>query len=170
MRKAKPILNIEQTVSKVKGLEKAFKKLKQTAIYVGIPYGSKGDARNDSPITNSQLGFIHERGSPSANIPARPFLGPGVESVIDDLRAGMQASAKAIIAEDESGFDAELEKTAIRAVSGVKDYMSSAHFVPLAPATVRARRKKIKSDDQTIKPLIDTGSLRDAIDGVVVKE
>lgn len=48
-------------------------------VLIGIPMSTT--ERPDGEITNAELGYIHEYGAPEANIPARPFLIPGVESV-----------------------------------------------------------------------------------------
>ena len=48
----------------------------QKKLLVGIP--AEENARGGE-IGNASLGFIHEYGSPARNIPARPFLIPGVQ-------------------------------------------------------------------------------------------
>ena len=102
-------------------------------------------ASGSIPITIAQLGFIHEFGSPAANIPARPFLVPGVESVKDKIGADLGKAAKAALKGDESGFDAQMKKTSIDAAEAVKSYMKSGDFAPRAPATIKTRQKKIKA-------------------------
>lgn len=161
-------------VDKRKALKAALERMRKTAVYVGIPADSEQEKRPDNaPITNSQLGYIHEYGSPAANIPARPFLRPGVQKVEGSLRKTMKRAATAALAEDEAGFEREMETVALKAETSVKDYMTSGEFEPLAPSTIKKRKSKIKklgSEDMTIKPLIDTGSLRNSIAGVVVEE
>jgi hypothetical protein len=53
--------------------------LTKSELFVGIPE----DSLRDTDITNSALGYIHEFGSPANNIPARPFLYPGIEKATD---------------------------------------------------------------------------------------
>ena len=53
-------------------------------VMVGIPEDTT--TRDDkSGITNAALGYIHTYGAPSRNIPARPFLVPGVEAEKDKI-------------------------------------------------------------------------------------
>lgn len=172
--RSKPILSIKHEVSGSKALEKALAEIKRTAIYVGIANDSEKNKRKDgAPITNAQLGFIHEFGSPAANIPARPFLVPGVESVKDKIGADLGKAAKAALKGDESGFDAQMKKTSIDAAEAVKSYMKGGDFAPLAPSTIKTRQKKIKAVGgvgASIKPLIDTADLLGSISGIVSKE
>lgn len=168
------IFEISIQVDKNEMLQKAFDRMKRTAIYVGIPSGADDDKRDDGePITNSELGYIHEFGSPSANIPARPFLKPGVQSNEGTLRKRMRKAAVEAMRGNEDAFSEQMERAALGAAVAVQEYMREGEFAPLAPSTVRQRIRKIKklgSTDMTIKPLIDTGSLRQAITGVVVEE
>lgn len=168
------VFAVEVAVDRRAAIKGALERLAKTAVYVGIPTESKGDKRPDGePITNSELGYIHEFGSPAAHIPARPFLRPGVQKAEGWLRRSMRNAAACALTEDEDGFERQLETVALKAETAVKDYMTSASFESLATSTVKRREAKIKklgSSDMTIKPLIDTGNLRNAIVGVVVKE
>lgn len=161
-------------VDKRKALKDALDRMRKTAVYVGIPADSEQDKRPDkAPITNAQLGYIHEYGSPSANIPARPFLRPGIQKAEGSLRKTMKRAATAVLAENEAGFQREMETVALKAETAVKDYMNSGEFEPLAPSTIKKRKSKIEklgSEDMTIKPLIDTGNLQNSIAGLVVEE
>ena len=67
--KPKPIATFKHT-SHAKELNKSLQRLQKSLIFVGIAAGSKGDSRKDGPA-NHLLGFVHEHGSPAANIPAR---------------------------------------------------------------------------------------------------
>lgn len=171
---AKTILSVEHKVKKSKDLKKAFEDMMRSSIYVGIANDSSKNSRKDgAPITNAQLGYIHERGSPAANIPPRPFLEPGVKSAKEKIEKGLERAAKMAISGDEKGFEAQMERVALSSASAVKGYMRSGEFAPLSETTVRKRLEKIKKSGGTgsaIKPLIDTASLLNAIDGVVVKE
>lgn len=167
------VYRVNINVDKRRALQKALDRMKRTAIYVGIPADGDGDKRDDAPITNSELGYIHEYGSPAANIPARPFLKPGVQSAERTLKQRMRKAAEAAMSDDEDGFSDQMEKASLEAATAVQEYMRDGEFVELADSTVRERIRKIKkvgSTDMTIKPLIDTGSLRQAIKGVVVEE
>lgn len=79
---------------------------------------------------------------------------------------------------DEKKCSEALERTAIQSASAVKEYMQTAEFAPLKPQTIAHRNRsrmtagKRKNENLgiNIKPLINTGQLRNAIDGVVVEE
>lgn len=159
-------------------LNQALQRLAKTAVYVGIAAGSKGDTRNDGGPSNHLLGFVHENGSPVNNIPPRPFLVPGLEAnreiIVDGLKGAMDCALKG----DEKKCGQALERLAIRSASAVKSYMQTADFEPLKPRTIanrnRSRLTKGTRENERegvgIRPLINTGQLRDAIDGVVVEE
>lgn len=163
-------------------LNAALKKLQKSAIYVGIAEGSKRDKRDDPNVTKSPdnhlLGFVHENGSPANNIPPRPFLVPGIEHSSQVIVAGMKRAIKQALNGNEKDSAESLEQTAIRAASAVKNYMQTASFEPLKPETIANRnrsrqtigKRKNEKLGIAIKPLINTGQLRNAIDGVVVEE
>ena len=164
--------------SHVKELNASLEKLKGAIVYVGIARGSKGDGRSDGAPDNHLLGFIHERGSPASNIPSRPFLVPGVKSARGEVADRLAGAIKSALHDDEKGMNDALERAGFEAVSGVKDYMTTAKFAPLKPATIRNRHRSrstlSKRDNEVanvnIKPLINTGALRDAIDFYVKED
>ena len=128
----------------------------------------------DNGPDNHLLGFVHEYGSPAANIPARPFLRPGVKSAHDQIASGLEQALKAALRDDADGMQAALDMTGIQAVSAVKSFMRdpSPPFVELKPATLRNRHRsrmtKTKRENEvlneSVKPLLNTGALRNAID------
>lgn len=157
-------------------LNHALKALKKASVLVGIARGSDKDKR-DGEIGNADLGLIHEFGAPSAGIPARPFLVPGVESAqsVIDKRMG-QAMQFAVKGEEAKAFRV-LEILGQQVRDKVKNYMRTADFVPLKPATIenrnRSRMTKGKRAEEVvggnIRPLINTGTLLNSIDAYVEK-
>lgn len=128
-------------------------------VLIGIPMSTT--ERPDGEITNAELGYIHEYGAPEANIPARPFLIPGVESV---KGKALELMKKAIIADLENKpklRDKILNQIGLMCAAAVKDKIDTGPFTPLAPSTVRARK------DKTAQPLIDTGNLQNSITYVI---
>lgn len=158
--------------SKAPELNAALEKLRRTEVYVGIASGSKGDARKDKGPDNHLLGYVHEFGSPAQNIPARPFLRPGVAGAKEIVSSGFAAAMKAALADNEPAMTAALERTGMRVVSQVKKYMQTADFVPLSPEYLkhrnRSRLTKSKRANELkgvkVRPLINTGALRNALD------
>lgn len=174
--KTKPLASIS-VESHTDELNDALKRLAKAQILVGIAKGSKGDRRNDGAPPNSDLGYIHEHGSPAANIPPRPFLVPGVKGARDQIVKGLRAAMKAALKGDEKACDGLMERTGMQTVSAVKSYMQTADFAPLKPATIlnrnRSRQTIGKRENEeagaSIRPLINTGALRNAIDYYVEK-
>lgn len=127
-------------------------------VLVGIP--DTKDGRGDGPIGNAGLGYIHENGSPARNIPARPFLIPGVRSVEGKAAALLKAAAQA--GKFEKGhIDKALHQTGLMAQAAVKNRIRTGEgFAPLDEKTIRARKR---NGFKGTKPLIRTGQLMNSI-------
>lgn len=124
-------------------------------VLVGIPDGGSRDG-----ITNAELGYIHEKGSPAANIPPRPFLEVGVASV--NQRAA-EILKKAAIAElnNHSAFEKSLNQIGLIAQSAVKKRITSSEGMkPLSAKTLAARKR---AGAKGTRPLIRTGQLLNSI-------
>ena len=174
----KAVATITKT-SKVKELNESLKRLKKTFILVGIPRGGDGDSRKDTPLLNSELGYIHEKGSPSAGIPARPFLEPGVRSVKDQVAGRMGQAMDAALKDDERRMDGHLEAVASDALSAVKKYLMEGHGPPLKPSTIKNRNRSrgtaSKREGEAegtaeVTPLFNSGVLLGALQATIHKE
>lgn len=175
-----------------KALNDTLKELSKKALYVGIAADSQHDMREDGGPNNSQLGYIHEFGSPSANIPPRPFLVPGVESRKEHISSELGLAMKAALNDDKRSCDKILDRLGISTAEAVKEYMRITELTPLKPATIanryRSRMTKGKRDNEKrfirdengkrvenpnfgvgIRPLINTSSLLNAIDSYVIE-
>lgn len=161
-------------------------------VLVGIP-ASKAERSDEDPqpMNNAQLGYVHENGSPAQNIPARPFLIPGVEDTQESITSHLQKAAKAAMSGDNTKVQVELNAAGLAASSGARHKITSGDFEPLSPATVRNRRKNRNTksmraaekkyleliangatpeqaqDEAGIRPLINTGQLRNSLTYVV---
>lgn len=151
---------ITTTIDKVAGVLKNIYKMEKARVLVGIP---QGDSGRDDAITNSALGYIHEFGSPARNIPARPFLIPGIKAVQDEAAELLKEGAKEVL--DDGSMSASLNKAGIIGQNSVKAAITKGEgFAPLQEATIKARQRKgVKGT----KPLIRTGQLRNSITYVV---
>lgn len=137
-------------------VEAVLSRADQLGVYVGFLAGRHGKG----PITNAQLGYIHEHGAPAANIPARPFLRPSVEDNHDALVKVLENGLKRALQTMRPGdVDVAYERTGLVAVGFVQNYMSTGRFTPLKPATIRRKKSS--------QPLIDTGQLRQSVTHVV---
>lgn len=131
-------------------------------VLIGIPGENAG--RNDGPITNAALGYIHENGSPAQNIPARPFLVPGVEEAAPKAIDALQKfAAQALI--DSSAVEKGLNAAGLIAQAAVKNRIrNSVGFAPLSQKTIAQR---VANNKLGTKPLIRTGQLLNSITYVV---
>lgn len=185
------VITVKDDVARVFG---AITELVGKQVLIGIPENTTGREDDETgPINNATLGYIHEFGSPAANIPARPFLIPGVEKARDDVLVPLQKAAELTMAADPKGADQALQVAGLIGQASARNEISTGAFVPLSPATIRARRysrdtqsmRKSESkylelvasgmspaEAQTatgIKPLINTGQLRNSLTFVVRK-
>lgn len=173
---------------------RSIKILTQKQVLVGIPE-SKADRDNygsaGADVTNAMLAYVHETGAPSHNIPARPFLMPGVSKALPQVIPALQAAAEASLDGDDKEVDKFLNVAGLIASASAKREISTAPYTPLKDSTIARRHlsrqtksmrpgevQYFKLRDQGIdegaaqaavgiQPLINTGQLRNAITYVV---
>ncbi|MGO4738642.1 hypothetical protein AB4099_18990 [Bosea sp. 2KB_26] len=158
-------MSLKVTKDRVPDLLRAVRDLTKSEVLVGIPDAEAG--REDGPISNAEIGYLMETGSPSQNIPERPFLVPGVESARERIEKRMRSAGEAALAGRRDDVSTAFEKAGIEASSAVKAKISDGPFTPLSPKTLAKRRARGRAGE---KPLIDTGQLRRAITYVVRKK
>lgn len=142
---------------------KTLAQMSQKRVYVGIPQSENPREAGD-PAGNAMLGFIHEKGSPARNIPARPFLAPGVKDATDKIGETLAKYGEAAF-DNPDNIDKGLNAAGLVAVSSVKRRITTGEgFTPLKDATIEARQRAGKKGT---KPLIRTGQLRNSITYVV---
>lgn len=144
--------------------------LTRTEVLVGIPAENQtrtpqaGETK--ALIGNAAIGYLMENGSPAQNIPARPFLAPGVEGAGDQIAARLRAAGEAALISDQSAMDRSFNAAGLIAQSSVQRAISEGSFAPLSERTLKARRARGRTGE---KPLIDTGQLRRAVTYVIRK-
>lgn len=151
----------------------AMKLLTKQSVLVGIPADKERNADDDSPVTNAELGYIHENGSPDNNLPARPFLMPGIRAchakVVDQLR---DAGRKALEG-NATGVNQALERAGIIGQNSVRAQFVDNDWQELADTTLDKRGPAKRDEDGKItkrgatNPLLDTSQLRKSITYVV---
>ena len=189
---SKPKLQVKRvrcTKDLLPQLAKALEDVMNKQILVGIPAGAAGrEAGSGEGITNAQLGYIHEFGSPEANIPPRPFLIPGIEKVQDQVAERLKNALREAC--KGGGGAAQLEAVGVIASSSAKREVGE-NGPPLKPATIRNRQrgrqtKSMRASEKRyleltgvgmdsasaqaaagVRPLVDTGQLRNSITYVV---
>lgn len=143
------------------------KELTKSEVLIGIPDANaerSSDEGDKTPITNAGIGYVMEFGSPAQNIPARPFLIPGVENMRDAAIARLKVAGDKALSGQKSDIEKELAKVGILGQSAVRAKITDGPFQPLAPRTIKAREARGRTG---IKPLIDTGQLRQSVSFVV---
>ena len=148
---------MEITHDRVDEVFRAVARLDSHAVYIGFP--GETQSRSEGGINNPTLAYIHEHGAPGANIPARPFLEPGVENARDDILRAFEAAVRRALGGDRTALTNMLDLAGVIGVRAVQDKIMAGPFAPLQPRTI-ARKK-------SSRPLIDTGQLRQAVTYVV---
>lgn len=175
--------SVQHTVSNSAKVEAALKKLARAHVLVGIPQSTAGRAEGEA--TNSLLGYVHEHGAPDLNIPARPFLRPGIRDQQTGIANYLRQAAHAAVQGDEARMMQALRGAGETGVKGATQKITNGPFVPLAPRTIAARLRRTQTGRNrlrrmrqagtdiaqwgaaNLKPLIDTGQLRRAITYVI---
>jgi len=151
---------VKMTKDSMDSLRKSIEALSKKRVLVGIPSEESTRVNNDgsvSPINNAALGYIQEHGSPANNIPARPFLVPGVQGSRETTDSMLGKAGAKMLVGDESGCDMELDKAGLTAASSVKKKMSGGPFQKLADSTLAARARRGVT---RTTPLVDTANLQ----------
>ena len=118
-------------------------------------------------ITNAELMFIHENGSPLRNIPARPVLQMTLDYANKNLVEPTVDKCIKIILDsgpDEALVEQELNKLAIKLENYARKiiYSNDGRLAPNAPSVAKAKGGN--------HPLFNTGQLARSITCRVVKE
>jgi hypothetical protein len=160
-------MSFKITKDNVASVLKSMRGLTDKRVLVGIP-SSTTDRRPDpdepQSLTNAEIGYIMENGAPEANIPARPWLKPGVEDAEDAIAKRYEAGAKAVLDGRVADMDTIHGQVGLIAQNSVRKKITDGPFAPLAERTLAGRRARGRTGE---KPLIDTGQLRNATTFVV---
>jgi hypothetical protein len=157
---------VEKIVDNADKLENSIKRLTGKDVLVGIPEDETQRKEADG-ITNAMLAYIHDTGSPSQNIPARPFMDPGIKDAKTRIVARLKKMGEDTLDGNTSAVDKGLDAIGLIAVSAIRAKITSGPFAPLSPSTIRARLRRGFTGE---KPLIVTAQLRNAINYVVRKK
>lgn len=131
-------------------------------VLIGIP--AEKAPRKDGDETNAEIGYLHEHGSPARNIPARPFLKPGVEQAAQKCADVLGKFAKTAF-NNPDDIDKGLNAAGLIAQTSVKKRIISGEgFAPLSARTLAERKR---SGAKGTKPLIRTAQLLNSITYVV---
>jgi hypothetical protein len=178
-------------IDKLKKVLQGIEVLTNMTVMVGVP-GEK-TSRKDGGISNAALAFIHDKGAPEANIPARPFMEPGVKAVQKEITKELENAGKLMLkgSQGAATVTTALTRVGIITTRSIKAKITEGIPPPLAESTIRgriarvkgkARRKKIDTAiaagvplsrqsgaEGIFTPLIVTAQLRNAITYVLRK-
>ena len=134
-------------------------------VLIGIPEANterNGD-EPEGPITNAALGYIHEHGSPASNIPARPFLVPGVEKAEEAALVPLKAAAEATLATNRKKAERLLNQAGVIGMNSARTEINSNIPPPLSPKTIRSRKyargtKSMRQAEKRYLELLSSGA------------
>lgn len=159
-------------VNNLEKMRKGLDLLQSRDVLVGIP--AEKIQRRDGPMNNATLGYIHETGAPEANIPARPFLKPGVRNAEPRFSSYFRQAGQYALKGDLGGVNRALNAAGQVTADSVRAVITAGISPPLKQSTVnsrRARHKNRKADSpEAVTALIDTGQMYRAITYVVRKK
>ena len=181
--------NVIVTKDTLPNFLKLLKALTRQEVLVGVPDESADRQDNDAQlITNAGIGYVMEFGAPEKNIPARPFLIPGIQDGFEKIAKAFSVGAKKVLSGDLARLEEAQTKAGSAAVAAVKQKITGGPFAPLAESTIknRLRRHRRRKGEREylqgiaqgmtsaelaplnlVKPLIDTGQLRRSITFVI---
>ena len=107
-------------------------------VLVGIP--AAAGEHDNAEISNAALGYIHEFGSPSRNIPARAFLIPGVKDSTEECARELKWGMKEVLA--GRPMTSSLHRAGHFALNSVRAQFYHNNWVELQPQTVAQRYRQ----------------------------
>ena len=175
---------------KFSSLGAATRDLVRQRLLVGIPDTTAErkpePGETGTPPSNAVIAYTMEFGDPDRNIPARPFLDPGIDAVRDKIADALKTAGSEVLTGNAGAVERGFAKAGLVAVSSVQAKITDGPFAPLSQRTIEARaRRGRKGARQFLKlqaqgtpddilqsaglvaPLVDTGQLRRAITFVI---
>lgn len=177
--------------NKLPKLLAAFDALVQKDVLVGVP--KEKTSRKDDSVGNATIAYLMDNGSPANNVPARPFMRPGIKRAQSQIKNEFKIAANAVLTGNEGLVNASLNRAGLAAQNSIRSVIGEGIPPPLKPETIknRARSRGAKSmrkgekeymkqiaegatpaEAQAsvgITPLVNTGQLRNSITYVVKK-
>lgn len=147
-------------------IEKLFEKLPTYIIELGVfSMDSQRKQTVKVGITNAELMFIHENGSPLHNLPARPVLQMTIDYANKHLLQQTidRCVELYLLSFDEASIETELDKLCLKMEKYARKiiYSNDGRLAPNSPSTIAQ-----KGDNH---PLFDTGQLARSITCKLVK-
>lgn len=146
-------------------IQEALNKLPNYSIEIGVVSNNKKRTKVSYGITNAELMFIHEYGSPLRNLPARPVLQMTIDYTNKHLlqKTIDKCINKYLSSFDEKDVETELKRLCMKMENYARKliYNNDGRLVPNAPSTIRAKGYN--------HPLFQTGQLARSITCQLIK-
>lgn len=155
------------TFDRLDEILKSFSGLVQKEVLVGVPDSTAGRKDQGEPLSNAEIGYILENGSPANNIPARPHLVPGVQDARPKFEPQLQKGVEAALDGDLEKVERSMNRAGLVAQNSVRAKVNSNIQPKLADSTLDARRRRGVMRENT---LVDTAQYRNSITYVVRKK
>lgn len=184
-------------VDHLKALQDGIAELLAVEVLVGVPEAETD--RDAEELTNAAIAYIHDRGAPEANIPARPFMIPGIDAARAEIVKALAGTARAVAISSQTKNTAKSDRgrrirlaiekgyhrVGLITQRSIRSKINEGIPPPLSEYTLRQRAAKGRKGAQEelkrraqgvapsttlAKPLIDTGELRNAINYVIRKK
>lgn len=153
---------------------RAVRRLTSDQVLVGIPEDKSDRGVTGETITNAQIAYINEFGSPGKNIPARPHMIPGVRATLPFAIERMKMAAVAALSGEKKIIAKSFTEIGLKAVNNIRSIIAAQIPPPLSPLTIArrlARTAKYKNASKvqrkammkqwmtgSFTPLLDTGN------------
>ena len=173
---------VKMNIKKLEVIQTALKKLDDGNFHVQVGiFGEKG-GRKSKETTNAEIGFIHEMGSVSSNIPRRSFLWDTFINQGDKLMGMLSGDVKALFKEGKVAL--YLKHVGIACTNLVGQAFETSGWGSWAPLKYRSIMDKVKGSllrrkqqaaevlfegAKHTRPLLDTGQLMRSVTSRVVK-
>jgi hypothetical protein len=157
-----PLMGMKKTVSLAGNLVKNVIAITTSDVLVGIPSEKgirrpgKGQPKGMQP-NNAELAYWHEFGVPSRNLPARPFVYPGLRAIRPLAVAMLQRAARQAVLGLHGPTDPlpVLNQVGTLARDAMRKAITDPNppFAPLKPATIRARLRRTQAGRRQLRRL-----------------
>ena len=170
-------------------LRKAFAALRTSEVLVGVPQEKteRNDSNAKTPINNATIAYLMDNGSPANNVPARPFMRPGIEAAKRKIVAEFGLTAKDVLHDPKIDPTRNFNKIGLNSCILNSGHNQQGIPPELKPATIAARRRargtksrrkselaymkaiaagmepEVAQSAAGITPLVNTGQLRNSI-------
>lgn len=186
VKEASKIIKDQQHLKKEAQLLERMKMIAQKGVLVGIPvkYNGRNENIQKGKMNNATLLYIHTKGSPKINLPARPLIEPALEANSDKIAEDLAQVSKAVLDGNTQQALRLMEVTGLDAVNMIMDWFENPAngWQPNTEATIKAKlrktgkslkkRKKLMEEyhagsEDIDQVLVDSGQMRKSITYVI---